>query len=550
VKSKHFTLITLLVIAVMMLSACDTSSPTATPVPPAATNTTAAAAPTDTAAAAAPTNTTAAAAPTNTTAAAAATSTTASGSSGNGKYAGVTVNVLTFTGPQIAEPLQRRAPDFEKLTGAKINVVTVPFSDLYQKALTDMATGTNSYNAMVFDPQWMGDFVTPGYLEDLSSRVTADTALDWNDVGAFFRDFSATYQGKVYTIPLDGDFLMVYYRTDLLAKDGLQPPATWQDYLDIAKKYNGQDLNGDGTPDYGSCISKKRSAQAYWFIDAVAGAYIQSMGTNQGLFFSTDDMKPLINNDAFSAALDVYSETTKYGPPDELNDDVGNTRGLFTSGRCALSMDWGDIGPLSVDPTTSTTQGKVGSVILPGSKQVLDRATGKLVDCTAHNCPNAVNGINHAPFAAFGGWSGAINAADDPKVKDAAYDFLSYMSQPAQSSVDVTIGKTGFNPYRTSQFTNLDPWIKAGFTQEGAQNYLGAIKDSLASPNMVLDMRIPKTDQYQQVVLDKAIAQFLAGDLTKQQTMDQITQGWEDITNQEGRDKQLAAYKASLGVQK
>jgi multiple sugar transport system substrate-binding protein len=155
-------------------------------------------------------------------------------------------------------------------------------------------------------------------------------------------------------------------------------------------------------------------------------------------------------------------------------------------------LDWGDIGPLSVDPTTSKVQGKVGSVILPGSKQVLDRSTGKLVPCTSQNCPYAINGINHGPFAAFGGWSGAINAADDPKVKDAAYDFLSYMSQPAQSSVDVTIGKTGFNPYRTSHFTNLDPWIKSGMTQEGAQNYLGAIKDSLNSPNMILDMRTPR----------------------------------------------------------
>lgn len=44
-------------------------------------------------------------------------------------FEGVTVNLLTFTGPQIAEPLQRRAPDFEKLTGAKINVVIVPFVD-------------------------------------------------------------------------------------------------------------------------------------------------------------------------------------------------------------------------------------------------------------------------------------------------------------------------------------------------------------------------------------------------------------------------------------
>ena len=38
----------------------------------------------------------------------------------------------------------------------------------------------------------------------------------------------------------------------------------------------------------------------------------------------------------------------------------------------------------------------------------------------------------------------------DQKVKDAAYAFFSYMAQPAQSNVDVTIGKTGFNPYRIS----------------------------------------------------------------------------------------------------
>ena len=53
---------------------------------------------------------------------------------------------------------------------------------------------------------------------------------------------------------------MVYYRNDLLTKDGLKPPATWDDYLTIAKKYNGQDLNGDGQPDYGSCIAKKKGA--------------------------------------------------------------------------------------------------------------------------------------------------------------------------------------------------------------------------------------------------------------------------------------------------
>src|SRR5207249_4643771 len=136
-------------------------------------------------------------------------------------FAGTTVNVLTFTGPQIAEPLQRRGPDFTKLTGATINVVTVPFADLYQTILKDAATKTNSYQAYVLDPQWMPDFIVPGYLQDLSDSVKADKDLQWEDVGQFFREFSASYAGKVYAIPLDGDFHMLYYRIDILKAAGL-----------------------------------------------------------------------------------------------------------------------------------------------------------------------------------------------------------------------------------------------------------------------------------------------------------------------------------------
>ena len=65
---------------------------------------------------------------------------------------------------------------------------------------------------------------------------------------------------------------------------------------------------------------------------------------------------------------------------------------------------------------------------------------------------------------------------------------------------------------------------------------------------MVLDLRVPKANEYQGTVLDKAVAQFLAGELTRDQAMKQITDGWEEITNGEGRDKQLQAYKHSLGV--
>lgn len=460
-------------------------------------------------------------------------------------YKGVEINILTFTGPQIAEPLQRRGPDFTELTGATVNVSTVPFNELYQKALTDMATGTNSFDGFVFAPQWMVDYVVPGYLEPLTDRVQNDEALQWQDVAPFFRDFSATFEGDVYTIPLDGDFHIGYYRTDLID----EPPATWDDYVAVAEEFHSQDLNGDGDPDYGSCISKKRGAQAYWFIYTIAASLVQSQGTSQGTFFDTETMEPLVNNEAFAKALEIYNATTEFGPPDELNLDVGDTRGLFTSGRCALSLDWGDIGTLAIDPDTSVVMDKTGAMILPGSTEVLDRATGKLVPCDEETCPYAIDGVNHAPFAAFGGWSGAVNAATDDAVKDATYAFFSYMSQPEQANVDVTIGKTGFNPYRTSQFLNRQGWVEAGMSPQAATDYLAAIEGSLDSPNMVLDMRIPQNQRYQQVVLDTALSQFLAGELTAEETMQQIYDGWEEITEELGREDQLGAYKATIGAE-
>jgi multiple sugar transport system substrate-binding protein len=512
---------------VVVIAGCGAATPTASP-----------------AASSAPTVAATAAASASAPASAAATSAPPQGT----KFKGVNVNILTFNGPQVAEPLQRRAPDWERLTGGHVNVVAVGFQTIYDKALLDASTGTNSFDAYVFDPQWMGDFTGPGYLLDLTDRAQKDPQLDWNDIAPFFRDYNATYNGKVYTVPLDGDFHMVYYRSDILTKDGLKPPATWDDYLTIAAKYQGQDLNGDGQPDYGSCIAKKKGAQSYWWIISLAAGLLQAKGTGEGAFFDTTNMNPLFGkNEAMTLALQTYAKTAQFGPPDELNMDVGGSRGLFTTGRCALTMDWGDVGTLA--PGTFA-QDKTGATITPGWKQVLDRATGKLVPCDATTCPNAIDGVNYAPFGSFGGWSGAVNAKAPKAQQDAAYDFLSYMSAPAQSGVDVTLGKTGYNPYRTSQFSNTAPWLAAGLSQAATDNYLGAIKASLENKNFVLDLRIPQTKQYEQDVLDVAIAQYLAKELDEAGTEQAIADGWNAITDQVGKDKQLAAYVASLGIKK
>lgn len=465
-------------------------------------------------------------------------------------FAGTSITVITHEGPQIAEPLRRRAQEFAERTGATVTVTTVPFDALYDTILTDAQQATKHYDVLVFASQWMGDYVSQHLIEDLTPRIQADAALQWDDIAPFFRDISAVYQNRIYTIPLDGDFQMVYYRSDLLDQAGFDPPKTWDEYIQIAKYFHQTDLNGDASPDFGSCISKKPSSQSYHMVWSVASAFIQNQGTQQGAFFDTETMEPLVNNEAFAATLDVFAQTMAYGPPDELQLGLSEARTLFLDGRCALTLDWGDIGTLAIDPDRSKVVDKVGAVILPGSTRVLDRTSGTLVDCDKARCPYAIEGVNHAPYAAFGGWVGAINSTIDARNKDASYAFLSYVSQPNQSNIDVTIGATGFNPYRTSQFTDRTAWLQAGMSEGAASKYLGAIGVSLSSPNVVLDLRILQNQRYQEVVLDSALADFLAGKITREQTMQRIYDQWQAITDEVGREVQHASYQDSLGIKR
>ena len=463
-------------------------------------------------------------------------------------FAGVTVNLLTRPGDVIAKRLAERGVEFEAMTGGKIVVNEVPFAELFQKIQTDWSTGTNSVDVGVFAAGWAVELDAAGLLEDLTPYVDADPLIDMADIAPYFREINQKINGKTKLITIDGDFQMIYYRTDILSAAGLQAPRTWEEYLSNAKALNGQDMNGDGVADYGSCIFKKRNAQSYFAISTVAAGAVQSKGTAEGLFFDLETMKPKINNEAWKAAFELFKATGEYGPPEELNQDIGDTRGLVKSGRCAQVIDWGDIGPISIEADATAIKDKMYAAINPGWTSVLDNATGKMVACDATTCPYAVDGVNYSPFGAFGGWAGAINAKSDQKVKDAAYAFLSYMNQAAQSNVDVTIGWTGYNPYRNSQLDDTALWVKAGFGEAAAENYLGAIKASLNNPNMSSDFRIPGAQQYSGVVLDTELARYLAGEITVDEALTNIEAGWEDITDDLGRDNQLALYRASLGA--
>jgi multiple sugar transport system substrate-binding protein len=85
--------------------------------------------------------------------------------------------------------------------------------------------------------------------------------------------------------------------------------------------------------------------------------------------------------------------------------------------------------------------------------------------------------------------------------------------------------------------------------ETAVSKYLGGISVSLKNPNMVLDLRVPENALYQREILDNALTKFLAGKITRQETMQQIEQEWKKTTDRVGRESQLKAYRSSLGAE-
>lgn len=177
-------------------------------------------------------------------------------------------------------------------------------------------------------------------------------------------------------------------------------------------------------------------------------------------------MDPLVNNEGFIRAMQIYKQLAQFGPANALSIDVTATREMFRNGSCAMTLDWAN--PYSFMASTPFASGYFASVT-PGTYQVVDRETSKLVNCTRSLCPHAEIGrtgqlLNRAPYAAFGGWSGSISGLIPQAKQELAYQFLSYLGRPSTSSIDVTRG-LGFDLYRYSHL-NVTNWQTAGFTAD------------------------------------------------------------------------------------
>lgn len=130
------------------------------------------------------------------------------------RFDGQRVVVVTQTGRSIGGPVNDFAPEWEAMTGGRVELQQFAFGELFEKIITSFVTGAASYDMLIFPANWAGDFMAPGFLTPIPAELIA--GLDWEDVVPLYADRLTTWGGTLYALPYDGDSHMLYYRKDLI----------------------------------------------------------------------------------------------------------------------------------------------------------------------------------------------------------------------------------------------------------------------------------------------------------------------------------------------
>ncbi len=248
------------------------------------------------------------------------------------------------------------AERFRQETGAIVELQAAGFSDLLLSAEIDWRAAQPQADIFQLLYHDLGLLVEQGMVEDLS-QFFADNGEVINPddyINGVFDAFSL-HQGGRYALPYDFDNHIVLYRKSLLAKHGLSPPTTWDEFTEIAKTITeSESKNGI----YGTAIMAHPSPMF------VIGTYMNRLVTCGGALFA-DDGAPTLTSPESVQALSYLVEHAQYAIPDPVETDFDASRFAFLSGRVALVEQWTDVGIMAEDPSMSTIQGDWGAVQLP-----------------------------------------------------------------------------------------------------------------------------------------------------------------------------------------
>jgi multiple sugar transport system substrate-binding protein len=403
-----------------------------------------------------------------------------------------------------ANALVELSKEFEAQSGHTMSFEFVPWTNYADRMLNELNSGGKLCDLLIGDSQWIGGSAENGHYIKLNDFFAANGIDMANFVPATVTGYAEWPKGtpNYWALPAFGDVVGWTYRKDWFERPEIQEafkaeygrdltaPATFAELLDIAKFFQGREI--DGKTVYGASIYTERGSEG---ITMGVMDVLYSFGF---LYENPDkpyDMQGFVNSPEAVAGLEFYKALYDCcTPPGASNSYMGEGIDAYKSGLVALQMNFAFTWPgFEVDPNVGG--GKTGYLVNPA-------------------------GPTGAKFAQLGGQGISVVSYSDKQ--DAALEYIKWFAQPEVQEKWWSMG--GFSTLRS---VVEDPSFVA--SQPYAQTYLDSmaiVKDFWAEPAYASLLQASQRRFHDYVV---------AGQGTAQEALDGLVADWTEVFEDEGK---------------
>ncbi|MBI4611797.1 MAG: ABC transporter substrate-binding protein [Candidatus Rokubacteria bacterium] len=262
-----------------------------------------------------------------------------------------------------SDPLPAVLREFETWhPGVRVRSEALPWStdEQHQFYVVNLEGGNPGFDVMMLDVIWVAEFARAGWLLDLTPHLAPDELAPHFPAAAT----AARFDGRVWALPWIMNVGLLYYRADLLAKHGLEPPETYDELVAQARRIRAaeRDPRLDGFLWQG----KQYEGLVVNVLEGLWANGTRLLGDDGTIFPEPERAREVL---AFLRGLIDHG----ISPPWVTAADEELTRRAFGNGHAIFLRNW----PYAMDLfelADSPVRGKVGMASLPRHARGAERA--------------------------------------------------------------------------------------------------------------------------------------------------------------------------------
>jgi ABC-type glycerol-3-phosphate transport system substrate-binding protein len=205
----------------------------------------------------------------------------------------------------------------------KVNLVTVPWSDIYTKWQTALQGG-NAPDVTLGSAAFAASLQEQGVLLELNDVVDQIGGEDaWADTATSLVELSKTPDGDYFALPYASNAVLLWYNKPMFEEAGLEPPTTWDELEEAAKALTHDDQYGILIP---SSTSQVTTQSLYSMILSNGGDLVDRDDPDTVIFDAPEAVE----------ALDFYARLAQYSPPGSGGYDRPEAQAAMTTGKLGM----------------------------------------------------------------------------------------------------------------------------------------------------------------------------------------------------------------------